>query len=67
MPSLGCSRAARVSKNKINKDILLKLQVLWQALLEQKQVLSCSSLVKIGRNCTINPHSVILGPDDDWR
>ena len=55
------SRGAR-TENKINKDILFKLQVLWQALLEQKQVLSCSALVKIGRNCTINPHAVILGP-----
>jgi acetyltransferase-like isoleucine patch superfamily enzyme len=55
------SRGARTEK-RINEDILFKMQVLWQALLEQKQVLSCSTLVKIGRNCSINPHAVIMGP-----
>jgi len=55
------SRGARTEK-RINSDILFKLQVLWQALLEQKQVLSCSTLVKIGRHCTISPHAVIMGP-----
>lgn len=39
-----------------------RLKVLWKALLEQKQVLSCSELVTIGKNCTIDPSAVIQGP-----
>jgi carbonic anhydrase/acetyltransferase-like protein (isoleucine patch superfamily) len=39
-----------------------KLRVLWRALLEQRQVLRCSEVVKIGRNCTIDPSAVITGP-----
>ncbi|MBI4769829.1 MAG: multidrug transporter [Chloroflexi bacterium] len=44
------------------RDTLYNLRVLWHALLEQKQVLSCSELVKIGRNCTVDPTAVIRGP-----
>jgi UDP-N-acetylglucosamine diphosphorylase / glucose-1-phosphate thymidylyltransferase / UDP-N-acetylgalactosamine diphosphorylase / glucosamine-1-phosphate N-acetyltransferase / galactosamine-1-phosphate N-acetyltransferase len=29
---------------------------------EGKQVLECSELVKIGRNCVIDPHATIHGP-----
>ncbi len=29
---------------------------------EGKQVLECSELVKVGRNCVIDPHAVIHGP-----
>lgn len=50
------------TETRIAKDLGFKLQVLWQALLEQRQVLACSKLVKVGRNCTINPAAVILGP-----
>jgi len=39
-----------------------KLRVLWRALLEQKQVLRCSEVVRVGRNCTIDPSAVITGP-----
>lgn len=49
-------------ENRIGGDLLFKLSVLWQALLEQKQVLACSRLVKVGRNCSIHPAAVILGP-----
>lgn len=54
-------RIAR-TENRIAKELVFKLQVLWQALLEQKQVLACSKLVTVGRNCTIHPAAVILGP-----
>jgi len=54
-------RGARFEE-RINRDSLYKLQVLWHALLEQKQVLECSELVKIGRNCSIDPSAVIHGP-----
>jgi carbonic anhydrase/acetyltransferase-like protein (isoleucine patch superfamily) len=39
-----------------------RLKILWQALLEQTQVLSCSALVRIGKNCSIDPTAVIQGP-----
>lgn len=51
-----------LTENQINDNLFFKLQVLWQALLEQKQVLACSKLVKVGRNCTIHPAAIILGP-----
>jgi NDP-sugar pyrophosphorylase family protein len=36
--------------------------VLGKAIYEAKQVLDCSAVVKIGRNCTIDPSAVIHGP-----
>lgn len=39
-----------------------RLKILWKALLEQTQVLSCSELVKIGKNCSIDPTAIIQGP-----
>jgi UDP-3-O-[3-hydroxymyristoyl] glucosamine N-acyltransferase len=38
------------------------LKVLWRAILEQKQVLSCSEVVKVGKNTNIHPTAVITGP-----
>lgn len=55
------SRGARVEA-RLERSVLFKLSVLARALWEQKQVLSCSALVKIGKNCTIDPSAVILGP-----
>lgn len=55
------ARGARTEKQ-INESIGFKLTALWYALLEQKQVLSCSRLVTVGRNCSINPNAVIMGP-----
>ncbi|CAG1006323.1 MAG: multidrug transporter [Anaerolinea sp.] len=37
-------------------------KILLRALIEQTQLLSCSELVHVGRNCTINPSAVIQGP-----
>lgn len=45
-----------------NQSTAFKLKVLWRALLEQKQVLRCSEVVKVGRNCTIDPSATITGP-----
>ena len=39
-----------------------KLGVLSKAIFEGRQLLGCSELVKIGRNCVIDPHAVIHGP-----
>jgi UDP-N-acetylglucosamine diphosphorylase / glucose-1-phosphate thymidylyltransferase / UDP-N-acetylgalactosamine diphosphorylase / glucosamine-1-phosphate N-acetyltransferase / galactosamine-1-phosphate N-acetyltransferase len=54
-------RAARF-ENRLNVDPLFKLQVLALALWEGKQVLECSGVVQIGRNCTIDPTATIHGP-----
>jgi acetyltransferase-like isoleucine patch superfamily enzyme len=40
----------------------LQLRVLWQALLEWKQLLSSSALVTIGKNTQIHPAATVLGP-----
>lgn len=45
-----------------NRDALYNLRVLGQALLEGTQVLRCSEVVKIGKNCVIDPSAVITGP-----
>lgn len=39
-----------------------KLKVLAQAIYEGRQLLECSELVKVGRNCVIDPRAVIHGP-----
>lgn len=54
-------RGARFEK-RAQQSTAFKLRVLWRALLEQKQVLRCSDVVRIGRNCTIDPSATITGP-----
>lgn len=41
---------------------LFALTVLFRAILEQKQVISCSKLVQVGEGTIIDPSAVILGP-----
>ncbi len=55
------SRGARF-EDQLKKDPFTKLRVLTKALYEGKQVLECSEVVKIGRNCVIDPSAVIHGP-----
>lgn len=55
------SRGARF-EHLLERDPGYKLRILATALFEGKQVLECSRLVKIGRNCTIDPTAVIHGP-----
>ncbi|NJL94719.1 MAG: multidrug transporter [Anaerolineae bacterium] len=40
----------------------MQLRLLFRAIIEQKQLVSSSALVKVGRNCDIDPSAVILGP-----
>jgi hypothetical protein len=54
-------RGARF-EDRLDEDILFKLSVLGAAMFEGKQVLDCSKVVQIGRNCTIDPSAVIHGP-----
>ena len=46
----------------LNEDLAFKLNVLRSAIFEGRQILECSKLVKIGKNCVIDPHAVIHGP-----
>ncbi len=46
----------------LKRDPFYKLRILGKALYEGKQILECSELVKIGRNCTIDPRAIIHGP-----
>lgn len=41
---------------------LFQLKVLWQAILEWKQVLSSSAVVKVGKGTEIHPSAIVLGP-----
>jgi carbonic anhydrase/acetyltransferase-like protein (isoleucine patch superfamily) len=49
-------------ETRLNSDLAFKLKILATAIYEGKQLLECSSLVKIGKNCTIDPTAVIHGP-----
>lgn len=54
-------RGARFEQ-RLNNDLLFKLKVVGAALYEGRQVLECSHVVQIGRNCVIDPTAVIHGP-----
>ena len=43
-------------------DLSTLVQIMWRSLLERRQILSCSHLVKVGRNSQIDPTAVIQGP-----
>jgi len=55
------ARGARF-EDRLERDPLFKLRILAKAMYEGKQVLECSELVQIGRNCVIDPRAVIHGP-----
>jgi carbonic anhydrase/acetyltransferase-like protein (isoleucine patch superfamily) len=55
------TRAGRFEK-KLDENVLFKLGILGKAMYEGKQVLDCSKVVQVGRNCTIDPSAVIHGP-----
>jgi carbonic anhydrase/acetyltransferase-like protein (isoleucine patch superfamily) len=55
------ARGARFEQ-RLDQDILFKVGVLLTGMYEGKQVLDCSEVVKIGRNCTIDPSAIIHGP-----
>jgi len=55
------ARGARF-EDRLGYDVGFKLAVLLKALYEGKQVLECSKVVQIGRNCVIDPTAVIHGP-----
>lgn len=54
-------RGARF-EDRLNQDPFFKLGVLGKAIMEGKQVLECSGVVEVGKNCIIDPTAVIHGP-----
>src|SRR5574341_879395 len=54
-------RGARFEK-RIREDWVFKLGILGTAIYEGRQLLESSELVKVGRNCVIDPRAVIHGP-----
>ncbi len=53
--------AARFDR-KADRSIMFKLKILLRALIEQRQFLSSSGAVRVGRNCSIDPTAVVRGP-----
>jgi len=49
-------------EDKLDHSNFFRLQILWRALIEQKQILSCSELVHVGERSIIDPSAVIQGP-----
>ena len=54
-------RGARF-EDRLDRDPFYKLGILGKALLEGKQVLECSGVVEVGKNCVIDPTAIIHGP-----
>jgi acetyltransferase-like isoleucine patch superfamily enzyme len=55
------ARGARYEK-RANEELSFKLKIIGKAIYEGRQVLECSEVVKIGKNCVIDPSVVIKGP-----
>jgi acetyltransferase-like isoleucine patch superfamily enzyme len=55
------SRGARFEK-RVNDDLAFKLGLFATALYEGRQLLECSTAVKVGKHCVINPSATIYGP-----
>lgn len=58
----GLFKRANRFEERLNNDLAYKLQILSTAVYEGRQILECSELVKIGKNCIIDPRAVIHGP-----
>ena len=55
------AEGARLDRE-IEHSVGKNLRILWRALLERRQVLECSEVVQVGRNCSIDPSVTIRGP-----
>ncbi|HET6845985.1 MAG TPA: DapH/DapD/GlmU-related protein, partial [Anaerolineales bacterium] len=55
------ARGARY-EDRLRRDPFFQLGILARAMYEGTQVLGCSRLVRVGRNCTIDPSAVVHGP-----
>ena len=54
-------RGARFERS-LNEDLPFKLNVIARAIYEGRQLLECTAVNQIGRNCLIDPTAVIHGP-----
>lgn len=55
------ARGARV-EHRFDTDLAFKLRALWRAMVERRQVLRSSAVVRIGKGTVIDPSVTILGP-----
>ena len=55
------ARGERFQK-RVAVDIAFKLRILAKSVYEGRQLLECSELVKIGKDCVIDPTAIIHGP-----
>lgn len=55
------ARGARFEK-RLKEDTRYKIKIISKALYEGRQLLECSELVRVGKNCVIDPRAVIHGP-----
>lgn len=58
---LGVFARGTNSEVEINKSWQKKLKILFRSIIEQKHVISNSEVVKVGKNCNIDPTAVIHG------
>lgn len=49
-------------EKRLDEELSFKLETLATALYEGKQLLECSKVVQIGKNCVIDPSAIIHGP-----
>jgi carbonic anhydrase/acetyltransferase-like protein (isoleucine patch superfamily) len=49
-------------EKRLREDVGFKLGMFAAALYEGRQLLECSKVVQIGKNCVIDPHAIIHGP-----
>lgn len=49
-------------ERRVNRDVFTNLKLLLRGMYERKQVLTTSTLVQVGKNCSIDPSAIIQGP-----
>ena len=49
-------------EDRLKKELGFKINLISTAVYEGRQLLECSKLVQIGKNCVIDPHAIIHGP-----
>lgn len=49
-------------ERRVNREVLTNLKLLLRGMYERKQVLTTSTLVQVGKNCSIDPSAIIQGP-----
>ena len=56
-----CARGARF-EDRLNKEFWFRFKLLGKVLYEGKQLLECTELVTVGKNCVIDPTAIIHSP-----